>query len=44
MECYIIDFFVFNLKSEALDKLQAELKHKPVKGTGIKGGDVPDFV
>jgi hypothetical protein len=36
MGCYIIDFFVFNLKSEALDKMQEKLKCKPVKGTGIK--------
>ena len=27
----------FQRFGEALDKLQAELKHKPVKGTGIKG-------
>lgn len=27
----------FQRFGEALDKLQSELKHKPVKGTGIKG-------
>lgn len=36
MGCYIIDFFVFNLKSEALRHLEEKLTEKNKQYMGMK--------